>query len=102
MQKSQEHFAIDTMHHTSPSQCRLSQEGAAILDDAHHSTLSVQVKSQEQAAVYFPLIPSAVGAINIEVSARSTLSADAVRRQLVVEVSVTLCIILVQFSSSFS
>ena len=52
-------------------------------------SLCVQVKSQEQAAVYFPLIPSAVGAVDIEVSARSTLSADAVRRQLVVEVSMT-------------
>ena len=48
--------------------------------------LSFQVKSQEQAAVYFPIIPSEVGSIDIEVSARSTLAADAVRRQLIVEV----------------
>ncbi|KAK7096877.1 hypothetical protein V1264_003921 [Littorina saxatilis] len=46
---------------------------------------AVIVKSQGQTAVYFPIIPLAIGAVNIEVSARSTLAADAVRRQLIVE-----------------
>ncbi|XP_025086891.1 CD109 antigen-like [Pomacea canaliculata] len=46
---------------------------------------TVNVKSNEQAVVYFPIIPTALGAIDIEVSARSTLAADAERRQLIVE-----------------
>lgn len=46
---------------------------------------TVMVKSNGQVAVYFPIIPTQVGAVDIEVSARSTLSADAVRRQLIVE-----------------
>ncbi|XP_048243994.1 CD109 antigen-like [Haliotis rufescens] len=51
-------------------------------DQTHYIT----VKSNEPQTVYFPIIPSSLGAIDIEVSARTTLAADAVRRQLNVQV----------------
>ncbi|KAK7463204.1 hypothetical protein BaRGS_00038213 [Batillaria attramentaria] len=38
---------------------------------------TVMVKSNEQTVVYFPVIPTGIGSIDIEVSARSTLAADA-------------------------
>ncbi len=37
--------------------------------------------------VYFPIIPRTIGSINIDVSARSAIAADAVQRQLLVHVS---------------
>ncbi|XP_041357546.1 CD109 antigen-like [Gigantopelta aegis] len=40
------------------------------------------VQSGKAHSVYIPIIPSVLGSIDIEVSARSTLAADAVRRQL--------------------
>ncbi|PVD34996.1 hypothetical protein C0Q70_06277 [Pomacea canaliculata] len=44
-----------------------------------------QISSNEQAVVHFPIIPSDLGTIDIEVSARSTMAADAERRQLHVQ-----------------
>ncbi|XP_046569079.1 CD109 antigen-like [Haliotis rubra] len=50
--------------------------------ESKDQTQYVTVKSNEPQTVYFPIIPSSLGAIDIEVSARTTLAADAVRRQL--------------------
>ncbi|XP_046369854.2 CD109 antigen-like [Haliotis rufescens] len=53
--------------------------------ESKDQTEYVTVKSNEPQTVYFPIIPSSLGAIDIEVSARTTLAADAVRRQLNVQ-----------------
>ncbi|XP_046569083.1 LOW QUALITY PROTEIN: CD109 antigen-like [Haliotis rubra] len=53
--------------------------------ESKDQTQYVTVKSNEPQTVYFPIIPSSLGAIDIEVSARTTLAADAVRRQLNVQ-----------------
>ena len=48
--------------------------------------LSVQVTAGEGKSVYFPIVPSSLGNVELVVSAQSTQAADAVRRQLLVEV----------------
>ncbi|XP_046569097.1 CD109 antigen-like [Haliotis rubra] len=53
--------------------------------ESKDQTQYVTVKSNEPQTVYFPIIPSSLGAIDIEVSARTTLAADAVKRQLNVQ-----------------
>ncbi|GFO10657.1 alpha-2-macroglobulin [Plakobranchus ocellatus] len=45
----------------------------------------IMVAAGEAKSVYFPIIPSELGRINLEVKAQSTVAADAVRRQLLVE-----------------
>ncbi|RUS86836.1 hypothetical protein EGW08_005432, partial [Elysia chlorotica] len=45
----------------------------------------VMVVAGEAKSVYFPIIPSEIGRINLEVKAQTTIAADAVRRQLLVE-----------------
>ncbi|XP_025086885.1 CD109 antigen-like [Pomacea canaliculata] len=62
----------------------ITSDGSEAIDSGDQER-AVTVKSNEQAVVYFPIIPTALGAIDIEVSARSTLAADAERRQLNVE-----------------
>jgi hypothetical protein len=45
-----------------------------------------QVPKGEGKSVFFPIVPSALGNIELEVSAQSTMAADAVRRYLLVQV----------------
>ncbi|KAK3780502.1 hypothetical protein RRG08_012458, partial [Elysia crispata] len=45
----------------------------------------VMVVAGDAKSVYFPIIPSQVGRISLEVKAQTTIAADAVRRQLLVE-----------------
>ncbi|XP_071088378.1 CD109 antigen-like [Haliotis cracherodii] len=45
----------------------------------------VHVKAGGATSVYFPIVPATLGKIDLTVSARSTLAADAVKRQLLVE-----------------
>ncbi|CAL1532266.1 unnamed protein product, partial [Lymnaea stagnalis] len=46
---------------------------------------SPQVKSGEQSVAYFPMLSTALGVVDIEVSAQSTIAADGVRRQIIVK-----------------
>lgn len=46
----------------------------------------LQVAAGEAKSVYFPIVPSSLGKIDVEVKAQSTKAADAVRRQLLIEV----------------
>ena len=50
-------------------------------------------------SVFFPIVPAALGKIAITVKAQSTLAADAVKRQLLVEVSIILVLIVVDITS---
>ena len=50
----------------------------------------LQVAAGEAKSVFFPIVPAALGKIDILVKAQSTLAADAVQRQLLVEVSIGL------------
>ncbi|XP_025086986.1 CD109 antigen-like [Pomacea canaliculata] len=62
----------------------IDSDGSEILTSEDQKQV-VQISSNEQAVVHFPIIPSDLGTIDIEVSARSTMAADAERRQLHVQ-----------------
>ena len=59
---------------------------AAVGEMCHCTVMSVQVAAGEGKSVYFPIVPSGLGNVELVVSAQSTQAADAVRRQLLVEV----------------
>lgn len=48
----------------------------------------LQVASGDAMTVDFPIVPTTLGQLDIQVSARSTAAADAVKRKITVEVSV--------------
>ncbi|XP_067660553.1 CD109 antigen-like [Haliotis asinina] len=50
-----------------------------------NQTQTVSVKANVPFPVYFPIIPVTLGYIDLKVSARSTLAADAIKRQLLVK-----------------
>lgn len=52
----------------------------------------LQVKAGEAKSVFFPIVPAALGPISLTVKAQSTLAADAVKRQLLVEVRKRNCL----------
>lgn len=45
-----------------------------------------QVPAGQAKSVFFPIVPASLGMIDLTVKAQSTLAADGVRRQLLVEV----------------
>ncbi|KAL3880815.1 hypothetical protein ACJMK2_033022, partial [Sinanodonta woodiana] len=49
------------------------------------ATQQVHVPAGEAKSVFFPIVPASLGKIDITVKAQSTLAADAVKRQLLVE-----------------
>ncbi|XP_048243528.1 CD109 antigen-like isoform X2 [Haliotis rufescens] len=53
--------------------------------ESKDQTQTVYVKAGGATSVYFPIVPATLGKIDLTVSARSTLAADAVKRQLLVE-----------------
>ncbi|XP_071088375.1 CD109 antigen-like isoform X9 [Haliotis cracherodii] len=53
--------------------------------ESKDQTQTVHVKAGGATSVYFPIVPATLGKIDLTVSARSTLAADAVKRQLLVE-----------------
>ncbi|XP_067661520.1 CD109 antigen-like [Haliotis asinina] len=53
--------------------------------ESEDQSQTVQVKAGGATSVYFPIVPLTLGKIDLTVSARSTLAADAVKRQLLVE-----------------
>lgn len=61
----------------------------------------LQVAAGEAKSVYFPIVPSSLGKIDVEVKAQSTKAADAVRRQLLIEVwALVLFVLLISYSNS--
>ncbi|XP_062608191.1 CD109 antigen-like isoform X3 [Saccostrea cucullata] len=48
-------------------------------------TATVQVPSGQAKSVFFPIVPAGLGMVDLTVKAQSTLAADGVRRQLLVE-----------------
>ena len=56
--------------------------------------LCEQVPSGQAKSVFFPIIPDSLGMIDLTVRAQSTLAADGVRRQLLVEVHTYLPILI--------
>ena len=48
--------------------------------------LFLKVTAGQAKSVFFPIVPAGLGKIDITVKAQSTLAADAVKRQLLVEV----------------
>ncbi|XP_046542511.1 LOW QUALITY PROTEIN: CD109 antigen-like [Haliotis rubra] len=53
--------------------------------ESEDQSQTVQVKAGGATSVYFPIVPTILGKIDLTVSARSTLAADAIKRQLLVE-----------------
>ncbi|XP_067663894.1 CD109 antigen-like isoform X3 [Haliotis asinina] len=53
--------------------------------ESKDQTKTVHVKAGSASSVFFPIIPAGLGQIDVTVSARSTLAADALTRQLLVE-----------------
>uniref|UniRef100_K1RWY1 CD109 antigen n=1 Tax=Magallana gigas TaxID=29159 RepID=K1RWY1_MAGGI len=51
-------------------------------------TSTIHVPSGQAKSVFFPIVPAGLGMIDLTVKAQSTLAADGVRRQLLVEVNV--------------
>lgn len=49
-----------------------------------------KVKAGEAKSVYFPIVPAELGQISLTVKAQSVMAADAVKRQLLVEVMFSL------------
>lgn len=46
----------------------------------------LQLKAGQASSVYFPIIPAVLGSVDVLVKAQSSVAADAVKRQLLVEV----------------
>ena len=64
----------------------------SVSDGVSNDVISViTVPANSGATVSFPIIPIKLGNIPVEISAQSTTSADAVRRNLLVEVSNHVC-----------
>lgn len=64
-----------------------SEETSNIVNGISEDVVSViSVSANSGATVSFPIIPTKLGNIPVEISAQSTTSADAVRRNLLVEV----------------
>ncbi|XP_059152580.1 CD109 antigen-like isoform X3 [Physella acuta] len=61
-----------------------SSNGTEILVNGDQQK-TIQVKSQKQAVAYFPILATTAGLIDLEVSAQSTVAADAVRQPIVVK-----------------